>query len=35
MRIKGFLDSGWVDPIKYVQQDKLDELYRQHGCKEI
>jgi len=35
MRIQGFLQSGYVDPIKYVQQDKLDELYRQHGCKEI
>ena len=35
MRIKGFLDSGWVDPIRYVQQEKIDELYRQNGCKEI
>ena len=35
MRVKGFIDSGWVDPIKYVQQDKLDELYRQNKCKEI
>jgi len=35
MRIKGFLESGWVDPIRYVQQDKLDELYRQHDCKNI
>ncbi len=35
MRIKGFIDSQWIDPIKYVQQDALDKLYRQHGCKEI
>lgn len=35
MRVKGFIDAKYCDPIKYVQQDKLDELYRQHGCKEI
>ena len=34
MRIKGFLDSGWVDPIKYVQQEKLDKLYEENNCKE-
>lgn len=35
MRIQGFIQSGYCDPIKYIQQDKIDELYRQHGCKEI
>lgn len=35
MRVKGFIDSGWVDPIKYVQQDALDDLYKQRGCREI
>tara|TARA_R110000772_G_scaffold2896_1_gene10706 strand:+ start:281 stop:1057 length:777 start_codon:yes stop_codon:yes gene_type:complete len=35
MRVKGFIDSGYCDPIKYVQQDKIDELYRQNKCKEI
>ena len=35
MRIKGFIDAKYCDPIKYVQQEKIDELYRQHGCKEI
>jgi 7-cyano-7-deazaguanine synthase len=35
MRIQGFISAKLIDPIRYVQQDKLDELYRQHGCKEI
>lgn len=35
MRLAGFIDAGYCDPIKYVQQDKIDEKYRQHGCKEI
>ena len=32
MRVKGFIDSGYRDPIKYVQQDKLDAIYDDKGC---
>lgn len=35
MRIQGFLQSGYRDPIKYVQQDKIDELYIKQNCKEL
>lgn len=35
LRLAGFLDAGLVDPIRYVQQDKIDEQYRLKGCKEI
>ncbi len=35
LRIRGFLDAKIQDPIKYVQQDKINELYKQHACKEI
>lgn len=35
LRLKGFVESGYCDPLKYKQQDKLDELYRQYGCTEI
>ena len=35
MRVKGFIDAGYCDPIQYVQQENIDELYRQNGCKEI
>ena len=35
LRIQGFIDAGYRDPIKYIQQDKLDEIYKQRGCKEV
>jgi len=35
MRVKGFVDAGYQDPIQYVQQDKLNELYMAKGCKKI
>ena len=35
LRIQGFLNIGYKDPIKYIQQDKLDEIYLYRGCKEI
>lgn len=33
LRIKGFIDAGYVDPIKYVQQEKIDQMYRDKQCK--
>lgn len=35
LRLTGFINSGYKDPIKYAQQDKLDELYLQKGCVAI
>ena len=35
MRVQGFIDAKYQDPIKYVQQNRIDELYAQHGCVEI
>ena len=34
MRVKGFVDAGYKDPITYIQQDKLDKLYEENNCKE-
>ena len=34
MRVKGFIDAGYKDPIQYVQQEKLDKLYKENKCKE-
>ena len=34
MRVKGFVDAGYKDPITYVQQEKLDKLYEENNCKE-
>lgn len=35
LRLRGFLESGWIDPIQYVQQEKLNVLYVENGCKSI
>jgi len=35
MRINGFIEAGYQDPIQYVQQDKINELYLSKGCKKI
>ena len=34
MRVKGFIDAGYKDPIQYIQQEKLDKLYKENKCKE-
>ena len=34
MRIKGFIDAGYKDPIQYVQQEKIDKLYKDNKCKQ-
>ena len=35
LRLKGFIESGYCDPLKYKQQDKLDAVYEKNGCKAI
>mgnify|MGYP000398004643 CR=1 FL=1 len=35
MRINGFVEAGYQDPIQYVQQGKINELYLSKGCKKI
>ena len=35
MRVKGFIDAGYQDPIQYVQQEKLSEVYLAKGCKKL
>ena len=32
MRIQGFINAGYRDPIKYLQQDKLDGIYKESNC---
>jgi len=32
MRVKGFVNAGYKDPVKYLQQDKIEELYKQNEC---
>ena len=35
LRLKGFIDAGYRDPLQYKQQDKLDKIYNDSGCKII
>lgn len=35
LRLQGFLDSGYRDPIKYIQQDKINQIYIERGCKPV
>jgi len=35
LRIRGFIEAGYKDPIKYLQQDKLDGIYESNGCRDI
>lgn len=35
LRIKGFIDSKYIDPITYLQQDKLYTIYKASDCKPI
>ena len=34
LRLRGFIEAGYKDPIQYVQQEKLNSLYRNKDCKE-
>lgn len=35
LRLRGFIEAGYKDPIMYIQQEKLEKLYEQKGCKLI
>ena len=32
--LRGFIDAGFKDPIQYIQQEKLDTLYKENKCKQ-
>lgn len=32
LRLKGFIEAGYRDPIKYVQQEKLEKIYSERNC---
>ena len=35
LRLKGFIEAGYVDPVPYKQQAKLNDIYRVNKCKLI
>lgn len=35
LRLSGFVSGGYRDPIKYIQQDRIEELYTLNKCVDI
>lgn len=35
LRVQGFISAGYRDPIKYLQQDKLDGIYEEKNCNKL
>jgi len=35
LRVRGFIEAGYRDPIKYVQQEQLDQMYNDAECSEL
>lgn len=35
LRLAGFIAAGYRDPIKYIQQDQLEQVYAERSCKTI
>jgi len=35
LRLKGFVEAGLKDPLRYKQQDKLEKLYEDNNCRPI
>ena len=35
LRLQGFVESGYIDPIQYIQQEQLNQVYKQRGCVPI
>lgn len=35
LRLQGFIDAGYKDPIQYAQQDAIEAKYKQNNCKSI
>lgn len=33
LRLQGFIEAGYQDPIRYIQQDKLDQVYAEKKCR--
>ena len=35
LRLKGFVEAGYKDPLQYKQQEKLEQVYRDNNCRDI
>lgn len=35
LRLQGFIEAGYKDPIKYAQQEQIDRAYKEKNCVDI
>jgi 7-cyano-7-deazaguanine synthase len=35
LRLRGFIEAGYKDPIQYIQQDKINKIYLDKNCRSI
>lgn len=35
LRLKGFIDAGYIDPLLYKQQERINQIYKNSNCKFI
>lgn len=35
LRLRGFIESGYKDPLQYIQQEQLETVYLKNNCKDI
>ena len=35
LRLRGFIEAGYRDPIQYIQQEKINKIYDEKNCKSI
>lgn len=35
LRLKGFVEAGYKDPLQYKQQEKLEQVYKDNNCIDI
>lgn len=35
LRLQGFIEAGYRDPVRYEEQDRLDTIYKEKGIGRI
>lgn len=35
LRLQGFIEAGYQDPIRYLQQEAINNIYREKNCKSL
>lgn len=35
LRLRGFIEAGYIDPVRYKQQEAIDKIYKKNGCRQL